>query len=144
VAQVVGARPAPIYALLAAGLVPVIAPLALDEQGVICNVNADEAAAGLAGAMGARLVLLTDTDGVLDARGRRLATLDELTAEQLMTERVIRDGMLPKVRGALAALRSGAPEAVIADGRAADALSRALDDAGFGTRLRHSPGEAEA
>ena len=67
VARVVGARPAPLYALLAGGLLPVVAPLALDEDGVICNVNADAAAAGLAGAMSARLVLLTDTDGVLDA-----------------------------------------------------------------------------
>ena len=141
VAKVVGARPAPLYALLAGGLLPVVAPLALVEDGVICNVNADEAAAGLAGALGARLVLLTDTDGVLDANGRRVPELDELAAEQLMTEGVIRAGMLPKVSGALAALRSGAPEVVIADGRATGALARALDDAGFGTRLRLAPVE---
>jgi acetylglutamate kinase len=136
VARVVGASPAPLYALLAAGLMPVVAPLALDDDGAICNVNADEVAAGLAGALGARLVLLTDTEGVLDARGRRVPLLDELTAEQLMTEGVIRDGMLPKVRGALAALRLGATEVVIADGRASRAVGRALADETFGTRLR--------
>lgn len=143
VARVVGARPGPLYALLAGGLLPVIAPLALDEEGVICNVNADEAAAGLAGALNARLVLLTDTDGVLDAQGRSIPALDERAAEQLMSEGTIRDGMVPKVRGALAALRSGAPEVVIADGRAAGALSRALADGAFGTRLRgHGAGPA--
>jgi acetylglutamate kinase len=144
VARVVGARPAPLYALIAGGLLPVVAPLALDEGGVICNVNADEVAAGLAGAMSARLVLLTDTDGVLDAAGQPLATLDELSAEQLMAEGVIRDGMLPKVRGALAALRSGATEVVIADGRAPRALARALDHEGFGTRIRLASADVEA
>lgn len=136
VARVVGARPAPIWALVAGGLVPVVAPLALDEGGAICNVNADEVAAGLAAALDARLVLLTDTDGVLDGAGRRLAELDELAAEQLIADGAVRDGMLPKVRGALAALRGGAPEVVIADGRAERALDRALNDDGFGTRVR--------
>jgi acetylglutamate kinase len=136
VGRVNGAQPSVLYALFAGGLVPVVAPLALDESGVICNVNADEAAAGLAGALGARLVLLTDTDGVLDRAGQRIDSLDELAAEQLITEGVIAGGMLPKVEGALAALRSGALGAIIADGRAPDALSRALD--GHGTRLTAS------
>ena len=136
VARVSGANPSVLYALIAGGLLPVVAPLALDEDGVICNVNADEAAAGLAGALGVRLVLLTDTHGVLDGRGGTLPELDELSAEQLITEGVISGGMVPKVEGALAALRSGAPEVVIADGRQRGALGRALDDPAFGTRLR--------
>lgn len=136
VARVSGANPSVLYALIAGGLLPVVAPLALDEDGVICNVNADEAAAGLAGALGVRLVLLTDTHGVLDGRGGTLPELDELSAEQLITEGVISGGMVPKVEGALAALRSGAPEVVIADGRQPGALGRALDDPAFGTRLR--------
>jgi acetylglutamate kinase len=136
VARVTGARPAALYALLAAGQLPVIAPLALDEKGVICNVNADDAAAGLAGALGARLVLLTDTDGVHDRGGRRIAELDELAAEELMTEGVISAGMVPKVNAALAVLRSGGSEVVIADGRESDAVRRALDDRDFGTHIR--------
>jgi acetylglutamate kinase len=143
VAHVEGANPTAIYALLAAGMVPVVAPLALDEDGFICNVNADEVAAGLAGAMDARLVLLTDTDGVLDTAGRRIPQLDELTAEQLITEGVIAGGMVPKVVGALAALRSGATEVVIADGRRDGALPQALGDPSFGTRMRpHADTEA--
>src|SRR5215213_4679957 len=129
VGRVVGARPLAIYALLAAGQLPVIAPLATDEKGVICNVNADDAAAGLAGALAARLILLTDTDGVEDRGGRRIPELDELAAEELMTEGVISGGMVPKVTGELAVLRAGGTEVVIADGRESGALMRALGDA---------------
>ncbi|CAN5803142.1 acetylglutamate kinase [soil metagenome] len=136
VATVSGARPTLAYALLAAQLLPVVAPLALDEEGQICNVNADDAAAGLAGALGARLLLLTDTDGVLDAAGHSIRELDELRAEQLITEGVIKGGMLPKVRGALAVLRSGGSEVVIADGGQTRAVTRSLTDPGFGTRIR--------
>jgi acetylglutamate kinase len=135
VGRVVGARPAVLYALLAADQLPVVAPLALDEHGEIVNVNADEAAAGLAGALGARLVLLTDADGVLDAGGQRIDRLDELTAEQLMAEGVIGGGMVPKVKAALAVLHSGGSAVVIADGRAQGAVGRALAGAGFGTRV---------
>lgn len=135
VGRIVGARPSVLYALLAAEQLPVVASLALDEQGEIVNVNADEAAAGLAGALGARLVLLTDTDGVLDDGGRRIDRLDELTAEQLLSEGVIAGGMVPKVKAALAVLRSGGSGVVIADGRAKGVVGRALAGADIGTRV---------
>jgi acetylglutamate kinase len=138
VATVLGARPSLVYALLAAGMLPVIAPLALDEEGAICNVNADDVAAGLAGALRARLVLLTDTDGVRDGSGQRIPELDELRVEQLVTEGAIHGGMVPKVRGALAVLHSGGSEVVIADGGQRGALRRALEDRSFGTRIRSS------
>jgi acetylglutamate kinase len=140
VAAVEDLRPAVLYALLAAGKVPVVAPVAMDQQGVICNVNADEVAAGLAGGLNARLVLLTDSDGVRDAKGERLPVLRADDAERLIAAGVITGGMVPKVRSSLRALRWPGAEAVIADGSAPAALSRALDDPGFGTRLR---GEAE-
>jgi acetylglutamate kinase len=135
VARITGARPAVLEALLAAGHVPVIAPLALDEAGEMCNVNADEVAAGLARALRARLVLLSDTDGVRDRDGRRIERLDPVAAEALIADGSISGGMIPKVRGGLAVLEAGGPEVVIADGRSADALRRALTDPGFGTRL---------
>ncbi len=135
VGRVVGARPAVAQALVERGLVPVVAPLALDETGAICNVNADDAAAGLAAALAARLVLLTDSDGVRSADGRTIARLDEPAAEELIARGTITGGMVPKVRGALAALRAGSRGAVIAEGRATGSLRRALDDPGFGTRL---------
>jgi acetylglutamate kinase len=142
VASVTGARSELLEILLAARALPVIAPLALDETGVICNVNADDAAAGLAGALGARLVLLTDTDGVRGADGRRIATLDVDESERLIAGGVIAGGMVPKVRCALRALAWGAPLAVIADGAAPGALSRALDDPAFGTRWQAATGPA--
>ena len=120
--------------LLERGALPVVAPAALDRDGVICNVNADDAAAALAGALGASLVLLTDADGVWGADGQRIPTLTVEASERLIDEGVIAGGMVPKVRCALRAIDSGARQAVIADGAAVGALGRALDDAGFGTR----------
>ncbi|MEZ4595872.1 MAG: hypothetical protein R3C32_02960 [Chloroflexota bacterium] len=127
-------RTAPIEALLAGGLLPVVAPAALDRDGVICNVNADDAAAAIAGALGARLVLLTDTDGVWGADGQRIPTLTVAESERLIADGVIAGGMVPKVRCAERAMRGGAAQAVIADGAAERALARALDDPGYGTR----------
>ena len=135
VARVTGTRPALLESLLDDGVVPVVAPLALDESGAICNVNADEVAAGLAWALGAKLVLLSDTDGVRDAGGRRIDRLDATGAEAGIAGGSISGGMIPKVRGGLSALDAGASEVVIADGRSPDALRRALTDSSFGTRL---------
>lgn len=127
-------RPEPMLALLAAGLLPVMAPAALDADGVICNVNADDAAAALAGALGARLVLLTDTDGVWGVDRQRIPSLTVAESERLITAGVIAGGMVPKVRCAERAIRGGAAQAVIADGAAPESLRRALDDPDFGTR----------
>lgn len=136
VAHVVGVRRDLLDALLVAGQVPVVAPLARDESGIVCNVNADDVAAGLAAGLGARqLVLLTDVDGVHDADGRRLATLTPGEAEALIAAGVIAGGMVPKVRAALSALAWEGAEAVIADGSAPDALQRAISDPDFGTRI---------
>lgn len=144
VASVTEVRASLVEALLAQRFLPVVAPLALDPDGVICNVNADDAAAGLARALRARLVLLTDTDGVRDAAGRPLATLNARDAERLIAEGVIGGGMVPKVRSALSVMRSAGgagssgssgAEVIIADGRQAGALTRALQDSAFGTRI---------
>jgi acetylglutamate kinase len=116
--------------------VPVVAPLARDEQGVVCNVNADDAAAGIAAGVGARqLVLMTDVDGIRDAEGNRLDAITPTEAEGLIADGTISGGMVPKVRAALAALAWEGAEAVIADAAAPRALSRALEDPAFGTRV---------
>jgi acetylglutamate kinase len=143
VAHVVGLRRDLLDGLLVAGQVPVVAPLARDEQGVVCNVNADDAAAGIAAGLGARqLVLLTDVDGVRGADGQRLGTISAGEAEALIETGVIGGGMVPKVRAALAALAWEGAEAVIADASATDALTRAIDDPSFGTRI--AAGDAPA
>ena len=113
-----------------------MAPLARDADGIVCNVNADDAAAGIAAGIGARqLVLMTDVDGVRDADGRRLDALTAGEAETLIESGVIAGGMVPKVRAALGALGWDGAEAIIADSSAPDALARALDDPTFGTRI---------
>jgi acetylglutamate kinase len=136
VASVVGLRRDLLDAILVGGQVPVVAPLARDADGIVCNVNADDAAAGIAAGLGARqLVLMTDVDGVRDATGRRLDALTVGEAEALIDSGVIAGGMVPKVRAALAALGWDGAEAIIADSSASRALERALDDPTFGTRI---------
>ena len=136
VAHVVGLRRDLLDAILVGGQVPVVAPLARDEDGIVCNVNADDAAAGIAGGLGARqLVLMTDVDGVRDEHGHKLDTLTVEEAEDLIDRGVIAGGMVPKIRAALAALTWDDAEAIIADSSAPHALRRALDDPHFGTRL---------
>jgi acetylglutamate kinase len=131
------ADPALLQTLLDAGRLPVLAPMGLDADEGICNVNADDAAAALSATLGGELLLLTDTDGVRDADGARIPELTSEAAEQLIMSGVIAGGMVPKVRSALRALASGskAERAIIADGRAAEALRGALHE-GRGTRFR--------
>jgi acetylglutamate kinase len=136
VATVTGIRRDLIDSLLVAGQVPVVAPLARDESGTVCNVNADDAAAGLAAGLGARqLVLMTDVDGIRDGAGNKLDTITAAHAEELIADGTIRGGMVPKVKAALAALAWEDAEAIIADGSAENALVRALEDPTFGTRV---------
>jgi acetylglutamate kinase len=136
VAHVVGIRRDLVDSILVNGQVPVVAPLARDEAGAVCNVNADDAAAGLAAGLGARqLVLMTDVDGIRDADGTKLASLAATEAETLIAAGTIAGGMVPKVRAALAGIGAPGSEAVICDAAAPDALARALGDPSFGTRI---------
>lgn len=141
VGEITGGDPALVRSLLEAGIVPVFSPIGVNaasrEGAGLLNVNADDVAAGIAGVCGARLlILLTDVPGLLDAQRRLVHRANAGDIEVLIARGVISGGMVPKVRCSLRALAWGAPETVIADGAAADALSRALDDPGFGTRSR--------
>ena len=128
-----------LHALLDAGCLPVLAPMGLDPEGRTCNVNADDAAAAVSASLGGELVLLTDTDGVHDAHGERIPELTPDESTRLIATGVIAGGMVPKVASALRALAPGsrAERAVIADGRAAGALRRALRE-GAGTTFRNA------
>ena len=139
VASVVGLRRDLLDSILVGGQVPVVAPLARDADGIVCNVNADDAAAGIASGLGARqLVLMTDVDGVRDADGRKLDSLTVAEAEHLIETGVIGGGMVPKIRAALSALGWDGAEAIIADSSADHALERARADPTFGTRITAS------
>ena len=143
VAHVVGLRRDFLDQLLVAGELAVVAPLARDEQGIVCNVNADDAAAGIAAGLGARqLVLMTDVDGIRDAAGKKVATMSADEAEKLIADGVIKGGMVPKIRAALQAVNWSGAEAVICDSKDPHALSRALHDPNFGTRITRPEGRA--
>ncbi len=120
-------------ALAAAGLVPVVAPIALSTDGELLNVNADEVAGAIAAARGGRLVLLTDVRGVL--RGDRLlATLGADEAEAMLADGSASGGMIPKLRAALAAATAGCSVSIV-DGTDPAAVRDALDGAMTGTTV---------
>lgn len=123
---------APVEALLAAGIIPVIGPIGCvpgEPADQLVNVNADVVAGNIAAALGARrLVYLTDVDGVRDAAGQRIPVLNAERARALIADGTISGGMIPKVESCLHAVSLGV-EAQIVDGRQPGAL-RALDGAG--------------
>ena len=106
-----------------AGIVPVIAPVGFGPDGETYNINADTAAGAIAGAVGAaRLLALTDVEGVLDKQG---TLIPELTASQvraLAADGTISGGMIPKLETCLMAVERGVEAAVILDGRVPHAM----------------------
>jgi acetylglutamate kinase len=137
VGEVESVDPSAIRAVSDAGFVPVVAPIGVDANGVTHNVNADEAAGAIAGALGAeRLLLLTDVEGVLDAGGRLLPQLGVEEARKHLAEGTVRGGMIPKLECCLAALAAGVGSATILDGRVPHALLlEILTERGVGTLL---------
>jgi acetylglutamate kinase len=131
---------AALEAVAHAGFIPVVAPLALGDDGQPLNVNADTAAAEIAAALGAeRAIFLTDVPGVLGADGRLLAQLTEAEVADLVAEKVIYGGMIPKVEACLRAL-DGARSSHIVDGRLPHALIGELFFAGgVGTTITRNP-----
>ncbi|MGB4780954.1 acetylglutamate kinase, partial [Candidatus Methylomirabilis sp.] len=102
---------------------PVVAPTGVDEAGVTYNINADLAAGEIASALQAeKLVLLTDTDGILDKDGALIPTLSRKEVERLIADGVISGGMLPKVQACLAALDNGVRKTHIVNGTIPHAL----------------------
>lgn len=104
--------------LIEAGIVPVIAPVALGEDGDTYNVNADTMAGAVAAALGAaRLMLLTDVPGVLSKDKALLTDLSPPDVERLIADGTISGGMIPKLETCLSAVADGVEAAVILDGR---------------------------
>lgn len=134
-------KPDLIENLVASGLIPVIAPIAIDAAGNALNVNADSAAGEIAIALNAqKLVLMTDVEGVKDDKGRVLDFLDAPTARRHIASGVIRGGMIPKVECALAAVEQSVRQVHIIDGRVRHALLLEIfTDQGVGTELRAQP-----
>ncbi|HEY0205231.1 MAG TPA: acetylglutamate kinase [Acetobacteraceae bacterium] len=127
-----------IHALTGAGLIPVIAPVGVGEDGHTYNINADDVAGAVAAALGAqRLLMLTDVAGVLDGNKQLVAEMTVAEAEAGIANGMISGGMIPKVENCVEAVRGGVKGAVILDGRMQHAcLLELFKEGGLGTLIR--------
>jgi len=118
--------------------VPVIAPIGVSEEGDTYNINADTVAGAVAGALGAkRMLLLTDVAGVLGADGELIKQMTIGEARAAIEDRVATGGMIPKLETAIAAVESGVEAVVILDGRRPHAmLTELFTEHGAGTLVR--------
>jgi acetylglutamate kinase len=124
--------------LESAGIIPVVAPIGICEKGETYNINADTAAGAIAGALSAtRLLMLTDTGGVLDKDKKVMPEITVEAARSMIADGTIYGGMIPKIETCLAAVEAGVEAAVILDGRKPHAiLVELLSSAGAGTMIR--------
>lgn len=123
--------------LIKGDFIPVIAPVGVDESGQSYNINADLVAGKIAEVLAAeKLVMLTNTAGLLDADGKVMTGLAAEEVDNLIQNGVIHGGMLPKIRSALDAVHTGVKSSHIIDGRVEHAvLLEILTDVGVGTLI---------
>lgn len=137
VGEIAEVNPGVLDALVARNYIPVIAPIGVGDDGVSYNINADFVASALAARLdAAKLVLLTDTPGILKPDGSTLIAPDRGEIERMIADGEIKGGMLPKVRCALDAMTAGVASAQIIDGRVPHAtLLEIFTDGGVGTQI---------
>ncbi|MGH8742663.1 MAG: acetylglutamate kinase [Burkholderiales bacterium] len=138
VGEVVGVDPQIVTLLDSQDFIPVIAPIGVGENGESYNINADMVAGKIAETLKAeKLILLTNTPGVLDTKGNILTGLSAAKVKALIDGGTISGGMLPKVNCALEAVKNGVKTCHIIDGRVEHALLlEILTDEGVGTLIR--------
>jgi acetylglutamate kinase len=138
VGEVTKIDPSLVHALDKGNFIPVIAPIGVGEDAASYNINADLVAGKMASVLGAeKLLLLTDTPGILDKQKNILTGLDGEKIKRLIADGTISGGMLPKVTCALDAVNSGVKTAHIIDGRVDHAvLLELLTDEGVGTLIQ--------
>ena len=125
VGEVTGGDPAFVSDLLARGIIPVFSPIGIDADGGFLNINADDAAAGLASIQRAsRLVLLTDVPGVRGDNGQIISETTATELEHLIAQGIIHGGMVPKVRAAVRAVTNSGVPVLIASWNEPERLSR--------------------
>lgn len=119
-------------------IIPVIAPIGVGQDGETLNINADTAAGAIAGALGARrLLMLTDVEGVLDAQGNLIQSMTAAEARANIANGTIKGGMIPKIETCLDAVKEGVGGAVIIDGRVPHAILLELfTEHGAGTLIK--------
>ena len=140
VGQITEIRTEPITDLLDKGYIPVVSTVRCDGEGHVYNINADTAAARIAGALQAEnLILMTDIAGVLRDKDDPATLMPHIYVSevpQLMSEGVLQGGMIPKMECCVDAIRRGVKQACIIDGRVPHSiLIETLTDAGIGTLL---------
>lgn len=128
-----------LVSLLESQFIPVIAPVGVGKKGETYNINADLVAGHIAASLKARkLVLLTDTEGVLDKEGKLISTLKMKEAQGLINDETIKGGMIPKIKCCLGALKDGVRKTHIIDGRKNHAiLLEIFTKIGVGTEIVH-------
>ena len=127
-----------IKALINEKMIPVIAPVGMGEDGLTYNINADTATGAISAAMKAsRMIMLTDVSGVLDEKGKLIPELTINEALDLIKNKVVVGGMIPKLRTCIDAVEGGAEASVIMDGRMPHSLLLELfTEHGVGTIIR--------
>jgi acetylglutamate kinase len=139
VGDVVAVNPGFVVSLLDDGFIPVVSTVASDHQGETYNVNADTAAAALAGALGSeKLIVLTDVEGLFANWPDSTSIIHEIDSVELAQLLPSLDsGMLPKMEACLRAVEAGVPRAHVIDGRVAHSLLvEIFTDEGVGTMVR--------
>ena len=138
VGEIASLDPSVIQTLTGSGFIPVIAPIGSGESGETYNINADLVAGKVAEVLKAeKLMLLTNTPGVLDKNGTLLTGLTAREIDELFADGTISGGMLPKISSALDAAKGGVNSVHIVDGRVPHCLLlEILTDSGVGTMIR--------
>ncbi len=137
VGQVTHINPSIINTLSREGFIPIIAPVGTGDSGETYNINADLVASSMAVALSAkRLILLTDVEGVLNHSGELISSIDMDKIDQMIKEKAISGGMIPKIECALEALKNGVEKVHIINGSKRHALLLELfTDKGIGTEV---------
>ncbi len=139
VGEIESIDPSVISALETGGFIPVVAPIGVGSDGESFNINADLVAGKLAEVLRAeKLVVMTNTPGVLDKESKLLTGLTPKRVDELFADGTIHGGMLPKISAALDAAKGGVKSVHILDGRVEHALLlESLTDQGVGTLIRN-------
>ncbi len=137
VGDVTAISPQVIETLAGQGFIPVIAPVGVGKNGETFNINADLVASRMSAALSAgRLIMLTDVDGVLNAGGELISSIDAATIQKMIIDKQITGGMIPKIEYALAAIESGVEKVQIINGTRRHAvLLELFTDQGIGTEV---------
>ncbi len=140
VGEITNVNTQPILDVLEKGYIPVVSTVGCDKEGNVYNINADTAAAAIAGSLGAEsLISMTDICGILrdkDDDSTLIPVINVSEAPQLMREGIISGGMIPKIECCIEAIRRGVGKVFVIDGRVPHSiLIEILTDEGIGTML---------